>query len=46
MRVVIDKDLERFETFYCGGGSRDRLLEVRSRDVIRVNDAIVASITK
>jgi Cys-tRNA(Pro)/Cys-tRNA(Cys) deacylase len=44
MRVVIDKELEDFETFYCGGGSRNRLLEVRFADVIKLNEAIVAPI--
>ena len=44
MRVVLDKELEGFSTFYCGGGSRDRLLEVKPADVIRVNGAIVAQI--
>jgi Cys-tRNA(Pro)/Cys-tRNA(Cys) deacylase len=45
MRVVVDKELEGFETFYCGGGSRDRLLEVRFADVVRLNGAVVAAIT-
>ncbi len=45
MRVVVDKELSRFETFYCGGGSRDKLLEVKSADVVRLNAAIVAPIS-
>jgi Cys-tRNA(Pro)/Cys-tRNA(Cys) deacylase len=45
MRVIVDKELEGFETFYCGGGSRDRLLEVRFTDVVRLNDAVVAAIS-
>lgn len=44
MRVVVDKELESFETFYCGGGSRDRLLEVRFTDVVKLNGALVAVI--
>ena len=44
MRVIVDKELEGFETFYCGGGSRDRLLEVRFADVVKLNGAIVAAI--
>ena len=28
MRAVVDSELTEFETLYCGGGSRDRLLEV------------------
>jgi Cys-tRNA(Pro)/Cys-tRNA(Cys) deacylase len=45
MRVVIDEELKKFKTFYCGGGSRDRLLEVRFEDVVRFNEAVVESIT-
>ena len=45
MRVVVDKELSKFQTFYCGGGSRDRLLEVRFADVVRLNNAIVAPIS-
>jgi Cys-tRNA(Pro)/Cys-tRNA(Cys) deacylase len=44
MRVVVDKELGGFETFYCGGGSRDRLLEVRFTDVVKLNGALVAII--
>ena len=44
MRVVVDKELEGFETFYCGGGSRNRLLEVRFADVVKLNGALVAAI--
>jgi Cys-tRNA(Pro)/Cys-tRNA(Cys) deacylase len=45
MRVVLDKELEGFDTFYCGGGRRDRLLELKSADVIKQNNAIVAPIS-
>ena len=45
IRVVLDSGLEGFETFYCGGGTRDRLLEVRFEDVKRLNGAVVAPIT-
>lgn len=44
MRVVVDKGLESFVTFYCGGGSRGKLLEVKFADVVRLNGAIIASI--
>lgn len=46
MRVVIDSELTELETFFCGGGTRDRLLELRVEDVIRLNDAVVATISK
>lgn len=45
MRVIIDSELAEMETFFCGGGSRDRLLEVKVKDVIRLNDTVVASIS-
>ncbi len=46
MRAVVDTELTEFETLYCGGGSRDRLLEVRVKDVIRLNNAVVAPISR
>ena len=45
MRVVLDYDLDKFSTFYCGGGTRGLLLEVRLLDVKKFNDAISAPIT-
>jgi Cys-tRNA(Pro)/Cys-tRNA(Cys) deacylase len=45
MRVILDEELAGFETFYCGGGSRDRLLELRVDEVIRLTGAIVAGIS-
>ena len=45
MRVIVDEELWGFETFYCGGGSRDRLLELRVDDVKRLTNVIVAKIS-
>ena len=45
MKVIVDEELASFETFYCGGGTRDRLLELRVDDVKRLTDAIVAKIS-
>ena len=45
MKVILDQELAGFETFYCGGGSRDRLLELRVDDVKKLTDAIVARIS-
>ena len=45
MRVIIDQELEIFDTFYCGGGTRDRLLELKLDDVKRLTNAIVAKIS-
>ena len=44
MRVVFDKSLQDFETIYCGGGTRDKLLELRTEDVIRLTSAVIADI--
>jgi Cys-tRNA(Pro)/Cys-tRNA(Cys) deacylase len=45
MRVVIDEDLLKFETIYCGGGSRNRLVELRTKDMMKLNDSVVAKIS-
>jgi Cys-tRNA(Pro)/Cys-tRNA(Cys) deacylase len=45
MRAVIDEDLLKFETIYCGGGSRNRLVELRTKDVMKLNDSVVAKIS-
>jgi prolyl-tRNA editing enzyme YbaK/EbsC (Cys-tRNA(Pro) deacylase) len=45
MKVILDEELAGFETFYCGGGSRDRLLELRVDDVKKLTDAIIARIS-
>jgi len=45
MRVVFDKSLLCYETIYCGGGSRDKLLELKTKDVISLNEAVVAEIS-
>jgi Cys-tRNA(Pro)/Cys-tRNA(Cys) deacylase len=46
MRVVLDSKLLEMETLYCGGGTRDRLLELRVEDIVRLNDAVVAPISR
>lgn len=46
MRTLIEKKLLHFETVYCGGGSRDKLLEIRVQDIVKLNDAIIAELVK
>jgi len=46
LRTVIDAETAAMETFFCGGGSRDQLLELRSDEVIRATGAVVTSITR
>lgn len=45
MRVIVDKSLLEYETIYCGGGSRDMLLELKTKDVLKLNDATTASVS-
>ena len=45
-KVVFDKDLTRFDTIYGGGGSRDKLIELKVHDILRLSQAIVADITR
>jgi Cys-tRNA(Pro)/Cys-tRNA(Cys) deacylase len=44
MRSILDSSFLKFETFYCGGGSRDRLLELKTDDVMRRAKAEVGDI--
>jgi len=46
MSVVVDKGLMSYDTIFCGGGSRDRLLELKTEDVLRLNNAIVSDISE
>jgi len=46
LRTVIDRSLLNYETIYCGGGSRDKLLELKTDDLLRISDAIIADIAK
>ncbi|MFI5449762.1 MAG: aminoacyl-tRNA deacylase [Candidatus Bathyarchaeia archaeon] len=46
INVVLDKELLLHETIYCGGGSRDKLLELKTQDVLRLNNATVAEISE
>jgi Cys-tRNA(Pro) deacylase len=44
MEVVIDITVMHYETVYGGGGSRNKLIELRTQDIQQVNSAIVADI--
>jgi Cys-tRNA(Pro)/Cys-tRNA(Cys) deacylase len=46
LKVVIDAGLLKYETIYCGGGSRDKLLELRTQDMLRLTEAIKADISE
>lgn len=46
MKAVLDKSLLGYRTIYCGGGSRNRLLELKTEDVLTLSDAAVADISE
>ncbi len=46
MEVVIDRKLLEYETIFGGGGDRDRLVELKTEDVIELNKAKIADISK
>jgi Cys-tRNA(Pro) deacylase len=45
MKVLFDENLTKFESIFGGGGTRTRLLEMKTADVIRLNGAVVAGLT-
>lgn len=44
MRIVFDRCLTAYSTFYCGGGTRTRLVELRTAEVLETTGASVAEI--
>lgn len=46
MRTILEKVLLDYDTVYCGGGSRDKLLELRTQDIVKLSNATVASIVE
>lgn len=46
MQVVVDKELLAADTIFCGGGARNRLLELRTADVLKLTNALTGSISQ
>ncbi|MGA2783438.1 MAG: hypothetical protein ABSF09_01890 [Candidatus Bathyarchaeia archaeon] len=46
MKVAIDDSLLAEETLFCGGGTRNRLLELRTKDILALTNAIVGAISE
>lgn len=44
-RVVMDKKILEFETTFGGGGTNQSLLEIKPRDIVKLNYALVEDIT-
>jgi Cys-tRNA(Pro)/Cys-tRNA(Cys) deacylase len=45
LEVIVDKSVLEHETLFCGGGTRTRLLELRTMDFLRLSKAIAADIS-
>jgi prolyl-tRNA editing enzyme YbaK/EbsC (Cys-tRNA(Pro) deacylase) len=46
MSMVIERDLLNYETIFCGGGSRDKILELKTKDLLMLTHAAVADISE
>lgn len=46
MRVIIDEKLIKYDSIFGGGGERTKLLELKTNDVVRLNNGLVADITE
>ena len=44
--TVFDSELKRFNTIYGGGGSQDKMIEIKLDDALKLTNGIVASISK
>ncbi len=45
MKIVMDGSLLSYKTVFCGGGSRTKLLEIKTEDIVRIGKAIVSDIS-
>jgi Cys-tRNA(Pro) deacylase len=46
LQVVVDTQLLTAETIFCGGGSRDRLLELRTSDILKLTNHLTGPISQ
>jgi len=46
LQVVVDTQLLTAETIFCGGGARNRLLELRTSDVLKLTNHLTGSISQ
>jgi len=44
MPVIMDESLEKYDTIFCGGGTRDKILELKTHDVILLTNASVRNL--
>ncbi|MGQ9781433.1 MAG: aminoacyl-tRNA deacylase [Nitrososphaeria archaeon] len=45
MRTIFDKSLTKYDTIYCGGGARNKLVELNTLEVLKFSGALVADIS-
>lgn len=45
MPTIIDQNLLNFETVFGGGGTRDKIIELKTKDVVRLNNAAIGNIS-
>jgi Cys-tRNA(Pro)/Cys-tRNA(Cys) deacylase len=45
MKTVMDRSLMKYDTIYCGGGTRERLLELKTEDIASLSNAMIADIS-
>jgi len=46
MEIIVDKNVLMHETIFCGGGTRSRLLELRTEDILKLGKATTADISE
>ncbi len=45
-QTIIEKTLIDYKTIYGGGGSRDKLIEMKPEDVVRLTNATIANVVE
>ena len=46
LSVVMDESLLKYDTIFCGGGTRDKILELKTLEVISLNKATIGDLTE
>jgi prolyl-tRNA editing enzyme YbaK/EbsC (Cys-tRNA(Pro) deacylase) len=44
-RVVVDKKLLTNETVFCGGGAKDKIVEMKIEDIVKLNNALIEDVS-
>jgi Cys-tRNA(Pro)/Cys-tRNA(Cys) deacylase len=46
MRTILDESVIKYETVFCGGGTRNELLELKTADILKHSNAAITRIAK